>query len=169
MTTEPYDQSIRDAVAREAARRKRVLLAFLGFLIVPIAIGAYALSRAPKEVERVASEVTPLVADRVGGEISTKVTNDVVQRSESVIKENVSRETKALRSDIAKLKDTTQKQEQSMEDLQTRLMPPPPDNSRLLEEIQAMRAQIENNSALLKRLDFRVSKLEAAKTYPVPR
>jgi predicted nucleic acid-binding Zn-ribbon protein len=171
MSTEPYDESITAAVAREAARRKRTLYAFLALLLVPIAIGAYALSRAPKEVERVASDVTPIVAERVSGEISTKVTNDVVQRSESVIKENVTRETNALRSDIEQLRKTTQKQEQSMTALEARVTPA--DNSKLLQEIQALRVQMARESASLRAeiqaLDDRVQKLEKPRLDRVPR
>lgn len=174
MTIEPYDESIREAVAREAARRKRTLYAFLALLIIPIAIGAYALSRAPKEVERVASEVTPIVAERVSGDISTKVTNDVVQRSESVIKENVSRETGTLRRDIAQLQTTTRKQEQSVAALQARVTHvTPSNNSQLLNEIREMREQMARDSALLTRqiqaLDARVRKLENPTRIPVPR
>ncbi len=172
MSTEPYDESIREAVAREAARRKRTLSAFLALLLVPIAIGAYALSRAPKEIEQVASEVTPIVAERVSGDISTKVTNDVVQRSESVIKENVSRETGTLRRDIAQLQTTTRKQEESVAALQARIIPST-DNSELLNEIRAMRMQMARESAALRGqlqvLEDRVTKLETPRRDPVPR
>ena len=150
------EESIREAVAAEAARRKRTLYAFLALLLVPIAIGAYALSRAPKEVEQVANDVTPIVTERVA--------KDVVERSEPLIsqnvKENVTRETGALRSDIAKLQNVTRKQEQSVAALQARITPA--DNSALLRELQMMRRQ-------LTALQGRVEKLEAARTPPVPR
>jgi hypothetical protein len=120
MTTAPYD-SIHEAVTRETARRKRVLLAFVGLLLLPIVIGAYALSKAPSETEAVAADVTPLVAKQVGGVIATNVTNDVVSRTTPLIQQNVSREIKtvvepriasatgALRDDISRLQTTTQK------------------------------------------------------------
>jgi chromosome segregation ATPase len=92
MTTAPYDESVREAVARETARRKRVFLAFLGLLLIPIAIGAYALSKAPTEIEKVATDVTPLVTSRVAGEITERVTSDVSARNEPLIRQNVARE-----------------------------------------------------------------------------
>jgi hypothetical protein len=92
MTTAPYDESVREAVARETARRKRVLLAFLGLLLVPIAIGAYALLKAPTEIERVASDVTPIVTSRVAGDITERVTSDISAKTEPLIRQNVSRE-----------------------------------------------------------------------------
>ena len=62
---EPFDESVQEIVARETARRKRVLLAFLALLLVPIAIGAYALSRAKKETEAIVDAVTTPVTERV--------------------------------------------------------------------------------------------------------
>ncbi|HYK03804.1 MAG TPA: hypothetical protein VE974_18750 [Thermoanaerobaculia bacterium] len=115
MTIEPYDESVHDAVAREAARRKRVLLAFMGLLLVPMAIGAYALAGASTEKEQLATDVTPIVAQRVGNEIASSVTNDVVARTQPLIQQNVSRQIAevveprissvagALRSDITTL------------------------------------------------------------------
>jgi hypothetical protein len=92
MTTAPYDESVHDAVAREAARRKRVLLAFVGLLLVPMAIGAYALTTASTEKEQLAADVTPIVAQRVGEEIASSVTNDVVARTQPLIRQDVSRQ-----------------------------------------------------------------------------
>ncbi|HJQ41060.1 MAG TPA: hypothetical protein VKB93_28320 [Thermoanaerobaculia bacterium] len=146
------EESIREAVDREAARRKRTLYAFLALLLVPIAIGAYALSRAPKEAEQVANDVTPIVTERVA--------KDVVERSEPLIKEKVSRETGNLRSDIAKLQTMTRKQEQTVTALQARITPA--DNSALLRELRLVRAQLTE-------LQDRVEKLEEARRPPVPR
>lgn len=120
MTTEPYDESVRDAVAREAARRKRVLLAFIGLLLVPMAIGAYALTTASTEKEQLVTDVTPIVAQRVGDEIASSVTNDVVARTQPLIQQNVSRHIAevvepritsvagALRTDITTLETSVQ-------------------------------------------------------------
>ena len=46
MTTanESYEEWIQQAVARETARRKRVFMTFMALLLVPIAIGGYALA-----------------------------------------------------------------------------------------------------------------------------
>jgi hypothetical protein len=92
MTIAPYDESVHDAVAREAARRKRVLLAFVGLLLVPMAIGAYALTTASTEKDQLVTDVTPIVAQRVGDEIASSVTNDVVARTQPLIQQNVSRQ-----------------------------------------------------------------------------
>lgn len=89
---EPYGESVHEAVARETTRRKRVLLAFLGLLLVPISIGAYALSQAASETEQVVTQATPIVTQRAGEQIATRVTNDVVTRTEPLIRQNVSRE-----------------------------------------------------------------------------
>ncbi len=117
MTIAPYDESVREAVARETARRKRVLLAFLAFLLVPIAIGAYALSKAPTEIERVASDVTPIVTSRVAGDITERVTSDITARTEPLIRQNVSREITtvveprlaSVTNDITQLQTSVQK------------------------------------------------------------
>ena len=50
--TEPYNESVQETVDRETARRKRVFLAFMALLLVPIAIGAYALTKAPSETDK---------------------------------------------------------------------------------------------------------------------
>jgi hypothetical protein len=119
--TEPYNDSIQETVARETARRKRVFLAFMALLLVPIAIGAYALAKAPSDTEKVVTDVTPIVAERVGGQIATRVTDDVVKQTEPLIRDNVSRAiatdvepriataANALRQDITNLQTTAQK------------------------------------------------------------
>jgi chromosome segregation ATPase len=102
--TESYDESIKDAVARETARRKRVFLGFMGLLLIPIAIGAYVLSQAPSEIEKVASDVAPIVTQQVGGEISSRVTQEVVSRVEP----RIASETGVLKREIATLQKTAQ-------------------------------------------------------------
>jgi phage shock protein A len=109
MTTAPYEESVREAVTRETARRKRVFLTFLGLLLIPIAIGAYALSKAPTEIEKVAADVTPLVTSRVSGEISERVTKDVSARTEPLIRQNVAREITGVTNDITQLRTSVQK------------------------------------------------------------
>lgn len=121
MTTAPYDESVREAVTREAARRKRVFLAFLGLLLIPIAIGAYALSKAPTEIEKVATDVTPLVTSRVSGEISERVTKDVSARTEPLIRQNVAREITAVTNDITQLRTTVQKTSELVQNVTPRL------------------------------------------------
>ena len=100
MTIPAYDESVQEAVARETARRKRVLLAFLALLLVPIVIGAYALTKAPAETEKVANDVAPLVTERVA--------KDVVTQAEPLIRDNVSREIAKVEPRIASVgKDIT--------------------------------------------------------------
>jgi len=117
MTTAPYDESVHEAVARETARRKRVLLAFLALLLIPIAIGAYALSKAPTEIEKVASDVTPIVTSRVAGDITERVTSDISAKTEPLIRQNVAREVTtvveprlaSVTNDITQLQTSVQK------------------------------------------------------------
>lgn len=116
-----HDDSIQQAVARETARRKRVFIAFIALLLVPIGIGAYALVRAPSETDKVATDVTPIVTERVGEQITARVTNDVVSRAGPIIRGDVERAISAnvepriasaadaLRKDITDLQATTQK------------------------------------------------------------
>jgi hypothetical protein len=116
---ERYDDSIQETLARETARRKRVFLAFIVLLLVPIAIGAFALTKAPSETAKVANDVTPIVTERVGGQITERVTSDVVSRAEPIIRDNVARAitanvepriasaADALRKDITDLQTTT--------------------------------------------------------------
>lgn len=108
----PDDESVHEAIARETARRKRVLLAFLALALVPIAIGAYALSKAPTETSKIATDVTPIVSERVERTISESVTNNVVTRSQPLIRQNVSSAVasaeRVLRQDYASLQATVQ-------------------------------------------------------------
>lgn len=87
---ESYDESVQEVVARETARRKRVFLAFLALLMVPISIGAYALSKAPSETQKIVDEVTPPVTARVGHDVAEHVTKDVVAQTEPLIRSKVS-------------------------------------------------------------------------------
>ena len=120
MTTAPYDESVQEAVARETKRRKRVFSTFMVLLLVPIAIGAYALSKAPTEAQKVATDVAPIVTQRVGADISAGITNNVMAQTQPLIQKNVAREVSAtveprfaavdnLKQDITNLQQTTQK------------------------------------------------------------
>ncbi|HXH92131.1 MAG TPA: hypothetical protein VNN25_11170 [Thermoanaerobaculia bacterium] len=120
MTTAPYDESVQAAVARETKRRKRVFSTFMALLLVPIAIGAYALSKAPTEAQKVATDVAPIVTQRVGADISAGITNNVMAQTQPLIQKNVAREISAnveprlvavdtLKQDITNLQQTTQK------------------------------------------------------------
>src|SRR6266852_577842 len=120
MTTAPYDESVQEAVARETKRRKRVFSTFMALLLAPIAIGAYALSKAPCEAQKVATDVAPIVTQRVGADISAGITNNVMAQTQPLIQKNVAQEISTtveprlaavatLRQDITNLQQTTQK------------------------------------------------------------
>ncbi|HEX3068811.1 MAG TPA: hypothetical protein VHX14_09555, partial [Thermoanaerobaculia bacterium] len=118
MTTAPFNESVQDAVTRETKRRKRVFSAFISLLLIPIAIGAYALSKAPTETQKVAADVAPIVAQRVGADISTGITDKVIAQTQPIIQKSVAHEISVeprlaavatLRQDITNLQQTTQK------------------------------------------------------------
>jgi DNA repair ATPase RecN len=139
MTTAPYEESVHEAVAREAARRKRVFLAFLGLLLIPIAIGAYALSKAPTELEKVATDVTPLVTSRVSGEITERVTSDISAKTEPLIRQNVAREIQSaveprlasVSNDITQLQTSVQKTSALVQEVTPQLAAVPELKNRL--------------------------------------
>jgi chromosome segregation ATPase len=184
MTTAPYDESVHEAVARETARRKRVLLAFLGLLLVPIAIGAYAISKAPTEIERLASDVTPIVTSRVAGEITERVTNDISTRTEPLIRKNVAREVTAaieprlasVTQDITHLQATTQKTSELVESVRPQLAAVPELTNRLTtfnanqgrmgQENVTLARQLAEMNRQLQSLQARVKALENPKQIP---
>ena len=186
MTTAPYDESVREAVAREAARRKRVFLAFLGLLLIPIAIGAWALSKAPTEIEKVATDVTPLVTSRVSGEISERVTKDVSAKTEPLIRENVAREITAaveprlssVAKDLTQLQTSVQKTSELVQSVTPQLDAARALNNRLSVSLQAVNANTQALTALnrqvaemnreLKDLQRRVKELDNPWPRPVP-
>lgn len=85
MTTMEEIPSVKTAVAREERRRKRVLLTFLALLLIPIAIGVYALVKAPSETELVAKNVTPIVEKQVEENITARVDRKIEPRVAEVI------------------------------------------------------------------------------------
>lgn len=85
MTTMEEIPSVKTAVAREERRRKRVLLMFLALLLIPIAIGVYALVKAPSETELVAKNVTPIVEKQVEENITARVDRKIEPRVAEVI------------------------------------------------------------------------------------
>lgn len=120
MTTAPFNESVQDAVTRETKRRKRVFSVFISLLLIPIAIGAYALSKAPTETQKVAADVAPIVAQRVGADISAGITDKVIAQTQPIIQKNVANEISTtveprlaavgtLQKDITNLQQTTQK------------------------------------------------------------
>ncbi len=122
-----YDESIQEAVARETARRKRVLMTFMALLVVPIAIGSYALTKAPTETDIVADKVTPVVTDRVEQSVGTRVMNEVVTKTTPLIRDSVSREFSAtvapriasVADDAAQLRGSVDGLGQEIKTLQT--------------------------------------------------
>jgi chromosome segregation ATPase len=89
-------------------------------LLVPIAIGAYALSKAPTETQKVVNDVAPIVAQRVDADISAGITDKVIAQTQPIIQKNVANEISTtveprlaavdtLQKDITNLQQTTQK------------------------------------------------------------
>jgi polyhydroxyalkanoate synthesis regulator phasin len=91
MTTFEEMPSVKTAVDREAQRRKRVFATFLSLLIIPIAIGAYAIARAPSETDAVVTKVTPLVQERVDKNVEKTITARVDRTVEPRVVEIVER------------------------------------------------------------------------------
>src|SRR3989337_3047018 len=77
MTTAEEIPSVRTAVALEARRRKRVFTIFLALLAIPLAIGLYAIAKAPSETDAVAQRVTPLVEKSIEKNVEANVTRRV--------------------------------------------------------------------------------------------
>lgn len=92
MTTFEEMPSVKTAVDREAQRRKRVFATFLALLIIPIAIGAYAIAMAPSETDAVVNEVTPLVQERVEKNVEETITARVDRTVEPRVVELVERQ-----------------------------------------------------------------------------
>ena len=92
MTTFEELPSVKTAVDREAQRRKRMFAMFLALLIIPIAIGAYAIAMAPSETDVVVEKVTPLVQERVEKNVEETITARVDRTVEPRVVELVERE-----------------------------------------------------------------------------
>lgn len=100
MTTAEEIPSVKTAVALEARRRKRVFAIFLGLLAIPVAIGLYAVAKAPSETEAVALNVTPIVernveeniTRRVDQKIEPRVDELVARRAEPVIQQTLDKQ-----------------------------------------------------------------------------
>jgi polyhydroxyalkanoate synthesis regulator phasin len=91
MTTFEEMPSVKTAVDREAQRRKRVFATFLALLLIPIAIGAYAIAMAPSETDAVVNKVTPLVQERVEKNVEETITTRVDRTVEPRVAEIVER------------------------------------------------------------------------------
>lgn len=91
MTAYEEMPSVKTAVAREAQRRKRVFATFLALLLIPIAIGAYAIAKAPDETDLVVDKVTPRVQERVEKNVDETITARVDRTVEPRVAEIVER------------------------------------------------------------------------------
>jgi hypothetical protein len=85
MTTSEDLPSVKLAVAREAQRRKRVFATFLALLIIPIAIGLYAVAKAPSDTDLVVRNVTPIVEKNVEENITARVDQKIEPRVEEIV------------------------------------------------------------------------------------
>ena len=104
MTTLDEIPSVKTAVALEAQRRKRVYLMFLALLLIPVAIGVFAILKAPDDARVMAARVTPIVEEgltqrveenvtqRVDRKIEPRVEKLVEERATPVIEQTLNRE-----------------------------------------------------------------------------
>ncbi len=96
MTTHEEMPSVQTAVDLEARRRKRVFVVFLALLTIPVAIGVYAIAKAPSETEAVARSVAPIVEKdvfaRVDRQIEPRVEELVAKRATPVIQQALERQ-----------------------------------------------------------------------------
>jgi hypothetical protein len=93
MTTFEELPSVKTAVQREAQRRKRVYGMFALLLLVPVAIGIYAIAKAPSEtdvvVEKVVKDVTPIVQGNIQENLAKNVEATVTERVDRQIEPRV--------------------------------------------------------------------------------
>src|SRR5687767_13066129 len=85
MTTLEENPSVKTAVALEEHRRKRVFTIFLALLAIPLAIGLYAILKAPSETDVVVSRVTPIVEKSVEENVTRRVDEKIEPRVEEVV------------------------------------------------------------------------------------
>ena len=176
---EQYDDSIRLAVEREARRRKRVLAGFLALLLVPLAVGGWAVAKAPSETEAVAREVMPIVQQSV----AENVTRQVVAESSARIEENVNRtvdmkieakiapvqavrdEVKLLTSQVARIQPALAANARLVEDVRLQVARLPRREPTQLEvpperQLAAIRSQMEKQQNDLAQIVQRLTVIE---------
>lgn len=90
--TEGPQDSVKIAVQREAARRKRTFVFYLVLLAVPIAIGGYAIANAPTQTQAVAKEVIPVVSANVEETIEPKVAEALKTQAEPIIRDGLEKQ-----------------------------------------------------------------------------
>lgn len=132
------------AVQKEIARRKRALWMFLALLLLPLIVGGWALTRAPKETELVAREVTPIVRQEVSRSIESSVTEAVAEKATPVIRQTVSEQFNAtVLPEIGAVKKEVSGIQQTMQE-----------NSRKITEASSSVAMIRGEQATLVRGGF---------------
>lgn len=89
MTTFEEMPSVQTAVELEARRRKRVFAVFLSLLLIPLAIGLYAIVKAPSETEAVARNVAPLIESNVERNVEKNVEARINARVDQQIEPRV--------------------------------------------------------------------------------
>lgn len=85
MTINDEMPSIKTAVALEERRRKRVFATFLALLLIPVAIGAYAILKASTETEVLVRNATPIIEKSVEKSVSQKVDRTIEPRVEEIV------------------------------------------------------------------------------------
>lgn len=169
-----YDEmpSVKTAVAREAQRRKRVYAMFAVLLMIPVAIGIYAVAKAPAEtdavVQSVVKDVTPVVQNNVEKNIQENLAKNV----EATVTERVSRQVEPRVQEIVErratplIKETLDKQVTAA--VTARVQPLERQYRDLTREGNT---EHERTAARVKELEARVAALErrlAALTGPRP-
>ena len=122
MSTDQSFDSVQAAIDREAKRRRRVLLTYLGLLIVPIVIGGFVLAKAPSETEAVAKQVTPIVKSEIVESIKGNLTVD--NEEVKTLRRELERqraETISTRERLAKLENQLSDMRATMAKLETRI------------------------------------------------
>ena len=139
-----------------------MFLAYLAVLAIPVAVGAYALTRAPSETEAVAQKVTPVVRDtvtrdvdeRVNQRVNERVTAEVKTQAEPVIKSEVSRQvSESVKPEIESVRSELQQR------IATIAVPGPDPR---LDEIPALKEMVQSARSQAERAEVSVRQSEQA-------
>lgn len=174
------DDSIRLAVERETRRRKKALMGFLALLVIPIAIGGWVLVRAPKETELVVREVTPIVQQRVGENVTKQVVEQSATLIERTVEEKVAPiravrdEVKTLTSEVARMQPVLAQNVRNVESVRLHVAKLPQGGvQRIIDkpapdrQLAAMQAQLNSQQAQIQEIIDRLTAVE--KRLPTPR
>ncbi len=140
---EQYEESIRAAVEREAKRRRRVLTGYLALLIVSMAVGGFAVVKAPTETEIVAKKVEPIVRDQVRASVADDITRSVVQSTGPQIDAKVSSAFAEVKPRFDQITGGLQRSVQTINQNVTRIETTVRTSSQFIDTARPQLAQIE--------------------------